>query len=501
MGIRISSNSNNTGRASTALKHVINNPGKTDVAYEAIDNDDPYDTTVANKRISSSINSSIEELSTQQPEENTESTKYLQQYEGIYEDTQPEVKPFDRESTGTSGYSSYDYISSLNSYTGKRLHSEFRASVKKGLNEDDQRKILNKFRYIKGEIDAEILIDYFLQDDYFTNDDLEDISSSKPRHIQVVNFLLKLLRLKPEAYQDFLKYLKEAGYEHVCDILEEPFYILALNHENITTTAAQVRLTSFRDEFIDQLEPGEVADIFLEYEEFSVDEYEEIMAENTRRAKSKCIHRLLMQPEHTHRGYLVLMQALKETDRLYLLDLFQQGHETNQLSAPREKCPVNVRSNKVVKKETKRTTKMLKESDQCQLLLKIQSDEEIKRLEIDKTKEMNSCVMMISLNDELILDKECLITKVEQGSIIITLKGCGQYSLRRMFAKGVQGPLTDILRHIFLLPNIRKLIPKKGLEFELTLKCLPPEQHTERKSNSDLVITHIWNFFWRSWML
>ncbi|XP_053390452.1 uncharacterized protein LOC128546198 [Mercenaria mercenaria] len=90
-----------------------------------------------------------------------------------------------------------------------------------------------------------------------------------------------------------------------------------------------------------------------------------------------------------------------------------------------------------------------------------------------------------------VLDKECLITKVEAGSIIITLKGCGQYSLRRLFAKGVQGPVTNILRHIFLLPNIRKLIPINGLEFELTLKCLPPEQHTERKSNSDLVITHM----------
>lgn len=103
-----------------------------------------------------------------------------------------------------------------------------------------------------------------------------------------------------------------------------------MNHENVTTERAKQRLTQFYDQILDQLEPDQVADIFVEYEEFLIDEYEEIITERTRRRKSEQLLKHLMMPEHTQRGYLVLIQALMETDGLYLLRLLQDGHDEDE---------------------------------------------------------------------------------------------------------------------------------------------------------------------------
>lgn len=47
--------------------------------------------------------------------------------------------------------------------------------------------------------------------------------------------------------------------------------------------------------------------------------------------------------------------------------------------------------------------------------------------------------------------------------------------MRQLFSKGVHPPIFDILRHIFLNPNIEEILPQTGILLELTIQSHPPE--------------------------
>lgn len=47
--------------------------------------------------------------------------------------------------------------------------------------------------------------------------------------------------------------------------------------------------------------------------------------------------------------------------------------------------------------------------------------------------------------------------------------------MRQLFSKGVHPPILDILRHIFLNPNIEEILPQTGILLELTIQSHPPE--------------------------
>lgn len=101
------------------------------------------------------------------------------------------------------------------------------------------------------------------------------------------------------------------------------FLHLALHTYTITAEQACSRLKSWEKEIIEQLQPEATADIFLEYGEINVNEYEKIICQTTEHEQSKEIVQLLTNPDHLPRGYLVLQNAFKETgdgDFLQLLN-------------------------------------------------------------------------------------------------------------------------------------------------------------------------------------
>ncbi|XP_053372509.1 uncharacterized protein LOC123561116 [Mercenaria mercenaria] len=390
----------------------------------------------------------------------------------------------------TSGYYSLNHESTVKG-DYEIDFQQGQIDLKAGLNLDDKEKVLHNFRFLKGELDADILCDYFYQDNHFSTDDLEDVKSEKTRHEQVDFLLRKLLRLKPEAYLKFLEYLEDAGYNYVRKVLEESVFSLALNHEDVTETEARLRLKQFQKEICEQMQPDVIADMFLEYEEFTLDEYEEVIAEKTRRRKSEKILGLLKSFKHIERGLLVLLQALKETDGLYLYRLLKDGGAAYAaMQDSRHTVNVKVKVDKVKKRESKSKTAFLKEEKQCRVTLEVDGLESDQDLEVKITRAMQNPDVMVSINDNIIIGNECLIGNVEQGSIVIILKGCNATSLRRLFAKDVERPISDILHHIFIHPDIVKLLTTKKLKFRLTLSCQPTEQK-ELKTNLERIKSNL----------
>jgi DUF1009 family protein len=92
-------------------------------------------------------------------------------------------------------------------------------------NEIDAKQIWSHFRYLKDELDADILCDHLIAGCLIDKYEEEDILSVKARNKQVVKMLMILLRKKPLAIKQFLGYLDSAGYEHVSKKLrEEKFF-------------------------------------------------------------------------------------------------------------------------------------------------------------------------------------------------------------------------------------------------------------------------------------
>lgn len=120
---------------------------------------------------------------------------------------------------------------SVNSNAGKKLKTEFEA-LRRGLKAEDRQKLFNVFRFLKGELDADILSDYFCQDNSFGPAEIEEIGAEKPRSKQVELLLRKLVRLEAAAYPKFLQYLSHAGYDHVRKVLEEPNFMLGTHFSN-----------------------------------------------------------------------------------------------------------------------------------------------------------------------------------------------------------------------------------------------------------------------------
>jgi hypothetical protein len=99
-----------------------------------------------------------------------------------------------------------------------------------GLTCDENDTILSHFSYLKSELDVEYLLDYFIQEDVFTEAQEEKIRIIKYRQDRADLFLRTLLKSrKTSAYSTFLSSLCQIGLKHICDALssgiQRPLFI------------------------------------------------------------------------------------------------------------------------------------------------------------------------------------------------------------------------------------------------------------------------------------
>ncbi|XP_060580669.1 uncharacterized protein LOC132737403 isoform X2 [Ruditapes philippinarum] len=256
-------------------------------------------------------------------------------------------------STFSSGNTSYKERVNISSFYLSPMEEINMPPVKRGLAKENESHIKRNFRYLKDELDVDCgLIDYFIQEDIFTEDQVDAISSAGSRRRKVDCFLRMLLRSKDSAYDHFFHVLSEFGYDHVRTFLESNCSNQTIDLENGTAlcnNAPWIIIETHKVVILEQLEPDSIVDYFLQYEEFTVDEYESVISFPTRRAKAEKLLEILLYANHMPRGYYVFIRALEDTTENYLLEQLTKNTSGIQAESEPDDTVERPRNDKIYK--------------------------------------------------------------------------------------------------------------------------------------------------------
>ncbi|XP_067683109.1 uncharacterized protein [Haliotis asinina] len=99
--------------------------------------------------------------------------------------------------------------------------------------EDEKRLQLN-YELLKSELDGKDLVDKMFQSRIFSVDDMEEVKNAMPniRSKRTDVFLTKLFNSGRNGYTVFLDAIKEAGYSHVAEILENTVLVSEAEEED-----------------------------------------------------------------------------------------------------------------------------------------------------------------------------------------------------------------------------------------------------------------------------
>lgn len=76
------------------------------------------------------------------------------------------------------------------------------------------------------------------------------------------------------------------------------------------------------------------------------------------------------------------------------------------------------------------------------------------------------------LNDDLVSDTECLITDVDQGSIVLRIQGCKKGAIESLLLLPNGIGVSKILQKVFSHPKLAKFFHQSGT-FHVTIDILP----------------------------
>ncbi|XP_053401561.1 uncharacterized protein LOC128557673 isoform X2 [Mercenaria mercenaria] len=316
---------------------------------------------------------------------------------------------------------------------------------KRGLNPEHESRIKRNFRYLKEELDVDCgLLDHFIQENIFTNDQVESIISAGSRRRKSDCLLRMLLRCKENAYAQFMDFLTATKCGHIREVLESETKQKRLDFGTCTVLdsfKALNAIVTHKAEIIDQLEPDNIVDFFIQYEEFTIDEYECIISQLTRRNKAEKLMEILTTGNHMPQGYHILLKALNDTEEQYLLQLLSLNNENKP------------DDNEVLIKTT--------------IIAKIKNWNDGKRQKKQTEEYVVDAVNMdnveFEINDVLFSDTRCLIKSVDKGSIIIRVKGCGHGSLKQLMDSGYKKGLERVLKVIYSHPKVHKYVGRDAI--------------------------------------
>ncbi|XP_052760574.1 uncharacterized protein LOC128203276 isoform X2 [Mya arenaria] len=209
-------------------------------------------------------------------------------------------------------------------------------SVHYGISRENQSKIKQMFIDMKDSIDIDGILDRFIQDGDLTEDAQERIMFNNPRRKQVELFLFRLFRLKRNAFDRFVQYMREDEcLVHIADQLQKGIKLPALETARLKPHEIRLQIEHHMEDILREIEPDEVAEYFMVYEVCEVNEYEEVVSEKkTTRAKGLALLHLLIL-NHIPSGYQVFLTALRELNRTGLLQKLKKRHIRQDVESTR----------------------------------------------------------------------------------------------------------------------------------------------------------------------
>lgn len=78
------------------------------------------------------------------------------------------------------------------------------------------------------------------------------------------------------------------------------------------------------------------------------------------------------------------------------------------------------------------------------------------------------------LNDALVCDAKCLITNIDQGSIVIRIKSCKKGAIESLFKSPNGIGVSKVLQKIFSHPKLARIFDQSAT-FHVTIDILPTQ--------------------------
>ncbi|XP_052820698.1 uncharacterized protein LOC128246509 isoform X2 [Mya arenaria] len=340
------------------------------------------------------------------------------------------------ESAGTNRPGSLASVETINEVENNQV-------VHYGISERNQRKIQRMFKHLKDNIDIDGILDHFIEDGDLTEDAQEQIVYNNPRRKQVELFLFKVFRFKSNAFDRFLKYIREDQcLVHLADQLQNCDKLPGLEDIKLKPHEIRHQIERYKEDILKQIEPEEIAEYLIVYEVCEINEYEHVVSQ-IKTSKEKGLALLEMIQRHLPRSYQVFLAALKELNRTGLLQTLQKQH----VDTPHSQ---NVTRNGITTNVT-----FTKQSDLSSLVQQIgghsgyslrctratQYDEE------DLVENFRSEIIKAKINRRLIPNTHTMLYDTVSGSLMFHLKWTSQawrqLSVERL--REVLGKVVNIL--------------------------------------------------------
>ncbi|XP_053390453.1 uncharacterized protein LOC128553340 [Mercenaria mercenaria] len=330
-----------------------------------------------------------------------------------------------------------------------------------GLKTGDSITIKKHFRYLKNELaDLRSLVDKFVEDGDLDPDDSDEIFNSKTRRQSVDVFLRKILRFQPEAFSRFLAYLNESKQKHIADTLQlKNKYPKDLPDFGKTETQMTASIVMNLKVLCDELEPDKVADFFVVYLVFTIDDYESIISQRYRKLQAEEMVGHILN--HIPKSYPVLMQLFREANNFLMVEtldkvVVQENQE--EVNAKAIATFLQYKNNFQYRYgwpsghfNMKFTLAIISPSTTTD--------------EHDRVRQINEAIERI--NEENLKSIGFKIVGVQVGSIVIHLLNCGPLFQSR---SRTEDDISRLLALIFLHPAVATFGSYHGLRFHVSVK-------------------------------
>ncbi|XP_060563591.1 uncharacterized protein LOC132722973 isoform X2 [Ruditapes philippinarum] len=345
--------------------------------------------------------------------------------------------------------------------------------------------ICSHFRFLKREIYLKPLVDLFFQNGDFDEDDMEEILHQQRRRRQSVDiFLRKLLRLKTGSFDIFLRFLRQTEQEHIAYELEmAPSVCEDLDDTHQSEHDMETSILMNLELLCDDLEPDKVADFFLQYRVFSIDEYESVISHRNRRKKAEEMVGLIL--ENLPRSFLILRLTYRKMGNkqniLQALDAVKPLENQDDIN-------MKIREHFEMKRRDLNCTCMLYPTGFFNVKMRLQTkDPQDAAFERNIVESLQVLEVVEEINQKLRKFSNCQVQLVDFGSVVLYLLNCGPLLREK---SDIPVDVDTLLRLIFLHPAVGDFGCYKGLRFnvtieELTLKSIEEPQkcgHVKREA-------------------
>ncbi|XP_060587967.1 uncharacterized protein LOC132743463 [Ruditapes philippinarum] len=350
-----------------------------------------------------------------------------------------------------------------------------------GVLEKDKQTILKNFKYLKDELDMDSeVLDYFIAEEIFTQDQVDLINAECSRRRKVDCFLRMLLRSKNKAYEKFLEILTRTKNDHIRQSLEKETNAsdIVSDTPNMTTLTTHALLKKYKKTIINELEPEMVLDHFIQAEEFTIDEYEAIISEKTRKSKVERFTKILMNDAHLPRGYVIFLNALKISGED---GLHEQFRSCDKKEGELDASPYDVDQFPVCNIPDDDDDSLTDDSDMLlEIKIKIKSKKKSKSI----LQKLTDYQIQREISDRLFSDTDCLLHSSSEGSIVIRIQGCKKGSIKVLMKNGKKVAVSKILGIVLSHPAVVHLADRKTVEV-LEVHMVPSPQHGQQEEKFD----------------